>query len=104
MMAVYRLSRKAVADLDGIHEYTIVNFGVTKARTYMSGLHERFESLARQPTLGREANKIVPGLRRYEYRSHVVFYVPEDRSVMIVRVLHKNMDAPRHFMEDDPEQ
>ena len=86
MMAVYRLSRKTVTDLDGIHEYTIVDFGVTQARNYMSGLHEHFENLARQPALGREANKIVLGLRRYEYRSHVVFYVPEDRSMMIVRL------------------
>ena len=70
MMAVYRLSRKAVVDFDGIHEYTIVNFGVTQARNYMSGLHERFKNLARQPAFGREANKIVPGLRRYPLCRH----------------------------------
>ena len=97
-MAAYRLSKKAAADLDGIHEYSVVNFGTIQARNYLNRLHERFDILARQPMLGRQANHFAPGLRRYEYRSHVAFYVPEDGGVMIVRVLHKSMDVPRYFM------
>jgi plasmid stabilization system protein ParE len=38
-MAVYSLSSKAAADLDQIHEYTILNFGLKQARAYLSGLH-----------------------------------------------------------------
>ena len=100
-MAAYRLSRKAEADLDGIYEYTIVNFGLAQARDYLSGLHERFGRLAEQPLIGRVAERISPKLRRREYRSHVVFYVPEDGGVMIVRVLHRSMDAPIHLLEDE---
>ena len=98
MMAVYRLSKKAAADLDGIHEYSVVNFGTAQARNYLNRLHERFEFLARQPMLGRRASRFAPELRRYEYRSHVAFYVPDDSGVMIVRMLHKSMDVPRHFI------
>ena len=36
-MAAYRLSRKAATDLDGIHEYTIANFGLAQARDYLNG-------------------------------------------------------------------
>ena len=100
-MAAYRLSRKAATDLDDIHVYTIVNFGLARAQEYLNGLHERFASLAEQPMLGRGADRIAPKLRRYEYRSHVVFYVPEDGCVTVVRVLHQSMDAPRHFMGDE---
>ncbi len=103
MMAAYRLSKKAAADLDGIHEYSVVNFGTIQAQNYLNRLHERFETLARQPMLGRQANHFAPKLRRYEYRSHVAFYVPEDGGVMIVRVLHKSMDVPRYFIEGEPE-
>jgi plasmid stabilization system protein ParE len=39
-MAVYSLSAKAAADLSGIYEYTILNFGLTKAREYLTDLHE----------------------------------------------------------------
>ena len=100
-MGVYRLSREAAIDLDGIHEYTTINFGLTQAHSYLTGLHERFGALAQQPMLGRGAGRVARNLRRYEYQSHVVFYIPEDDDVLIVRILHKNMDVRRHFMDDE---
>ena len=103
-MAAYRLSRKAEAELDGIYEYTIANFGLAQARDYLNGLHERFGHLAGHPLLGRDATWISPGLRRHEHRSHVVFSLPDDGGVTIVRVLHRSMDAPRHLLEDEGTQ
>lgn len=96
-MAVYSLSSKAAADLEGIYEYTILNFGLEQARAYLSGLHERFETLADHPMRGRSAGEFAPGLRRLEYQSHVVFYLPKDKGVRIVRVLHQSMDVRRHL-------
>lgn len=84
-MAAYSHSSKAAADLDGIYEYTILNFGLGQARTYLLGLHERFESLAEHPMHGRKADELAPGLRRFEYQSHIVFYVPKDKGIRIVR-------------------
>jgi len=97
-MAAYRLTPRAADDLDGIYEYTIANFGLERARDYLNGLHRRFGDLAERPALGRAAAHLASRLRRVPYRSHVVFYMPEDRSVLIVRVLHESMDAPRHFV------
>ena len=104
-MATCRLSRKAAIDLGGIHAYTTVNFGLTQARRYLSGMHERFEDLARQPMLGRSASQLSPNLRRYEYRSHVVFFVAEDDGVRI-GCAHsmgpaQSMDVRRHVMDDE---
>ena len=96
-MAVYSLSTRAAADLDGIYEYTIYEFGLEQARAYLLGLHERFELLAEQPELGRSAAELAPDLRRSEYQSHVVFYVPKIGGVRIVRVLHESMDVKRHL-------
>jgi toxin ParE1/3/4 len=95
-MAVYSLSSKAAADLDRIHEYTILNFGLKQAQKYLSGLHERFMTLAENPMHGRSASELSPGLRRSEYQAHVVFYVPKDKRIRIVRVLHQSMDVNRH--------
>ena len=50
--------------------------------------------------LGRGASQIASNLRRYDYRSHIVFYVPQEENILVVRILHENMDAPRHFMDD----
>jgi len=100
-MAAYSLSGKAVSDLDGIYEYTILNFGLEQAQTYLLGLHERFQILADNPGVGRSASQLAPELRRHEYQSHVVFYIPKKKGALIVRVLHARMDAKRHFWETD---
>jgi toxin ParE1/3/4 len=96
-MAVYSLSAKAATDLGGIYEYTILEFGLEQARTYLLGLHKRFALLAEQPELGRSAAGLAPDLRRSEYQSHVAFYVPKAGGVRIIRVLHESMDAKRHL-------
>ena len=67
-----------------------------QARSYLGGLHACCERLADRPHLGRSAESLSPGLRRCEFRSHVVFYIGQSEGVVIVRVLHERMDAPRH--------
>jgi len=96
-MAVYSLSAKAATDLEGIYEYTIREFGLEQARTYLLGLHKRFEMLAAQPELGRSAAELAPDLRRSEYQSHVAFNVPKAGGVRIIRVMHESMDVKRHL-------
>lgn len=95
-MAGYSLSAKAAADLEDIYEYTILEFGLDQARLYLLGLHERCELFAEQPSHGRTADELVPGLRRCEYQSHMIFYLPKDHGIRIIRVLHQRMDVRRH--------
>ena len=59
-MAAYRLTPKAVDDLDGIYGYTIENFGLGQAQDYLNGLHQRFGELAERPALGRGADRSGP--------------------------------------------
>ena len=97
-MAEYRLSKSVENDLSEIADYTIATFGIEQSRRYRDGLNTCFQTLADNPMLGRSASlDLTPELRRYEYQSHVVFYMPQLRDILIVRVLHKNMDAPRHL-------
>lgn len=96
-MAAYSLSAKAADELDQIYEYSILNFGLVQARSYLDGLHQLFRMLADNPMLGRSAEQLAPSLRRVEYKSHVVFYRAADRHTLIVRVLHQNMDVDRHL-------
>ena len=100
-MAAYSLSEKAVSDLDGIYEYTILNFGLEQAQVYLLGLHERFQILGDTPSIGRSAAQLAPELRRHEYKSHIIFYIPKETGVLIARVLHTRMDAERQFAESD---
>ena len=96
-MAEHRLSSRAEADLAGIADYTIETFGIEQARRYRDEFETCFENLAENPRRGRSAEPLAPGLRRFEHRSHVVFYVEDGNGVLIVRILHASMNAPRHF-------
>jgi len=96
-MAEYRFSRRAATDLEVIAEYTIERFGVEQARRYRDELGTCFAQLADNPRLGRRAEQLSTGLRRYEHRSHVIFYQDTGDKILIVRVLHYRMDVTRHF-------
>lgn len=84
-------------DLEAIAEYTIERFGIEQARRYRDELKTCFDQLAGNPRLGRRAEQLGSGLRRYEHRSHIVFYQVADTDLLIVRVLHYRMDVTRHF-------
>jgi toxin ParE1/3/4 len=100
-MPEYRLSLRADADIAAIAAFTIKTFGMEQARHYRDGLEHSFKMLADQPMRGRSAAQLAPDLRRWNYRSHVIFYVPDEQGVLIVRVLHQRMDFERHPMTDD---
>lgn len=96
-VAKFHLTNLAVTDLSDIADFTIQNFGIEQARNYRDGLKNCFETLAENPQLGRSADGLAPNLRRYEHQAHVVFYLPEDSGILIVRILHQRMDYKRHL-------
>ena len=96
-MARYELTEAAEADLAAIADYTIETFGIAQARRYRDGLTRAFENIAQNPRMGREAGQLRSGYRRFEHRSHAIFYQIEDRGIRIVRVLHMSMDPERHI-------
>ena len=96
-MARYQLTNKAEADVGSIYEYSIVNFGLRTARDYLSGMHDCFDILAENPSWGNVYGFIEPGLCRYEYRSHSVYYQETKTGILVARVLGNRQDPARHF-------
>ena len=96
-MADHRLSARAEADLAGIADYTIKTFGIEQARRYRDALEGCFRTLAENPRLGHSAERLSPSLRRFEHRSHTVFYVEDEGGILIIRILHVGMDASRYL-------
>ena len=96
-MPRFRLSSRGEADLAEIADYTIESFGTEQARRYIEGLEVCFRALADKPSDGRDADELAPNLRRLRYQSHMIFYIPDEDGVFIVRVLHKSMDFQRHL-------
>lgn len=89
----YLLSTAAADDLETIARYTVKQFGSEQAKQYGAELELGFAQLAEFPLMGKSAENLHPGLRRFELRLHAVFYLPRKSDIYIVRVLHVAMDA-----------
>ena len=96
-MPSFKLSAEAAADVEAIGDYGITTFGLAQALKYHLALESRFELLGQFPRLGIPTYDLRPGLYRYPYESHTIFYAIEPDHVFIVRVLHAGADFKRHF-------
>lgn len=93
-MGTFSLTQAAMNDLRGIARFTEERWGRAQRRRYLKGLDEAFRMLADSPKLGNACDYIAPGLRKYPFQSHLVFYdILSDEEIRLVRVLHKSMDV-----------
>jgi toxin ParE1/3/4 len=98
-MGKYRISRKAVADLDGIWEYTVGAWSEEQAASYYRQIYTSIQSLPDLPDyLERKYDAVKAGLFGYRVGHHVIFYKRHlDGTVWVDRILHERMDFQRHF-------
>ena len=87
-MAEVRISVRARADLLSIYAYSHETFGGYQAEAYLSGLERTFGLLADFPRMGRSADELVSGYRRFRFQSHHIFYTEEADHVLIRALIH----------------
>jgi len=86
-MTSYRLTDAALADLDRLYEFGILNFGLVQADSYFDGLVDYFQVIAENPLSYVTVNEIRSGYRRAIYQSNSIYYYLENTVVVIVRIL-----------------
>ncbi len=96
-MTRYKLSVEATKDITGIYIYSIRNFGFCQAKIYIKELELFFNELSEREELARDASLFAHNLKYYNYKSHVIFYIKEKNTVLIIRVLGKHMDFIQHL-------
>jgi toxin ParE1/3/4 len=98
---VFKLSitPKAESDLVGIWVYTCEAWGADQADMYLDQLEARMKQLPDHPLLGADYGYVLPGYRRLQVEHHAVFYLASDQEVLVVRVLHEDMDAPQRLLD-----
>jgi toxin ParE1/3/4 len=94
----YRLSHKARRDLDDIWDYSRELWGVRRGTAYLHDIRTAIEMVAERPSIGAVLEDF-PVYRRRPVGSHMILYRLQDGVIMIVRVLHQNMDATRALSE-----
>lgn len=101
-MAKFDISREGATDLYDIWEYTLETWSENQADKYYSILTQTFSLIAEDPIkLGELYDDVYPGLYVYHIRRHMIFYmVQENGRVLIVRILHEQMDYKSHLSID----
>lgn len=97
----YRLTPRALSDLDHIWFYTFETWSVTQADSYIDALTGCFEKLAAMPEMARERAEFMPPVRIHPYQSHLVIYGIEEDGVSIVRVLGGHQDWQEILQDTD---
>ncbi len=97
-----RVTRRPLAEADifEIWDY-IADDSLAAADRWVDRLDEQFRLLAAQPMMGRARDELAPGVRSFPFGRYVVFYVPLDGGIDVVRVLHGARDIDAVF---NPEQ
>ena len=91
-MAEYRLSDRAVADLNAIYDYSQTRFGTYQADAYHAGIERTFGLLADFPRIGLPADELSAGYRRFRFQSHYIFYTEEADHIVIRVIFHTAQD------------
>ena len=88
-MVNYRISNKAVSDLDEIWIYTFENWSVQQADRYYNLIISEIEYLATNPDSGKSMEHIKRGYRASKVKSHLIFYkLSANNIIEVVRILH----------------
>ena len=99
-MADFELAEEADQDLFSIARYTDRNWGRKQAEKYRKQLIQHFAALVARDVLEKAAFKHRDDFRISRCEHHYVFFVrDENENVLILAILHKNMDLIARFRE-----
>ena len=96
-ITVYRITQRAIIDLEEIWNYTYQKRSEEQADRYYQLLIQEFDYIAKYPTSGKSVDYIRRGYRISIVKSHLIFYRLIDSEVEIVRILHQSMDVKNRF-------
>ena len=99
-MAEYKLTNKAVADLNGIWEYTADEWSEEQADIYYNMLLNTCQDIAINPNLGKNYEGTRPDLFGLKATRHIIFYrKTKSVPIEITRILHERMDLKNRLTE-----
>ena len=99
-MAVILKRPRALLDLVEIWSY-IAEDSVTNADVFASRIDKTFRLLARRPGIGRARPDLYQNLRSFVISKYVVFYLPLENGIDVIRVLHGARDIETVFDEEE---
>lgn len=90
--AKFRISARAIADLEGIWEYTFLNWSKEEADRYHKLIINEIEFIVENKNSGRPMDHVKNGYLVTYVKSHMIFFKRSERTVEVIRILHQRMD------------
>ena len=94
---MYKLSEAADGDIDDILTRSMLDFGLERTEIYFQSLTQCLELLGDNPEMGSAMDEVRQGYRCFLHESHAIFYTRHKQDILIVRILHKRMDANQNL-------
>lgn len=92
-MAEYKISEKALEDLNNIWIYTAENWSIEKANRYYNLIVDEIEYVSGNFDETKDFSNIRKNYKFSKVKSHLVFYKKTENTEMeVVRILHERMD------------
>ena len=98
-----KISKPAEIDLKDIATYTLKQWGESQKKAYLGLFKQSFRALS----TNKSDNKISPltqnrddidsGLMSFWIKKHVVYYRETKQELLIIRILHSQMDPEKHL-------
>ena len=95
-MSRVQLSLQAANDLEEIEDFISRDNPAAASRLLLTVL-EKCQLLSQHPAIGFDRSELLPKLRSFPVGNYIVFYLPANDGIEVVRVLHGARDVPKLF-------
>jgi toxin ParE1/3/4 len=93
-----RVTRRPLAAVDILDVWDrIAEDSVAAADRWVDTLDEKLNLIATQPLMGRAREELAAKLRGFPFGRYVIYYVPIEDGIDVVRVLHSARDIDTIF-------
>lgn len=95
----YRISKRAIEELNDIWSYTYQQWSKEQADRYYDLIIGEIEFVADNYMAGRSVEHIRKGYRVTQVKSHLIFYRKLKNDIVeVVRILHQRMDVKKRLL------
>lgn len=92
------LTPQAKQDLSEIWTY-IADYDEDLATKFLEQIHDKCLNLAAFPQMGRARHELLINLRSFAIKNYIIFYLPTEDGVEILRVLRGARDIEKLFQD-----
>lgn len=94
-----QLSKEAENDIRSLISYGLQTFGEATVERYYTELSDCLMTLAKNPLIGSVCMRQNPQIRRFVFRAHVIYFMINSPTIVVLRVLHQRQDPMIEFID-----